>query len=147
MFISRNRYDALDALDEMRRHLDGFFRSDLGLPNWADRVDSALVAPRIEENDDQVRIIMEAPGMTAEDVTIELNGDLVVIRAERNPPQPEDMKAVRRERSTLRFQRKFRLSDRVDAEGIEARFDKGVLSVRLPKKAPATPRQIPVQAA
>lgn len=147
MLTIRNRNDAL-AFDDVRRILDGFFQKDWpfsGFPGF-ERAEE-VTGPRVEENDGEVKLTLEAPGLTAEDVKIELDGDVVSVRAERTAEVPEGMKPLRRERTSLRFERRFRLSDRVDRDRIEARFDDGILTVVMPKKELAGPRLIPVKAA
>jgi len=139
-------FDAFDLLDDVRRHFDGILPTERQF-DWPERNGPQLVAPRVEENDEEIRLFVEAPGMTAEDIHIELDGQTVNIRGERKIEAPEGMRAVRRERSTIRFERSSRVPNQVDPDQVEARFEHGVLTVVLPKRAPAAPRLIPVRAA
>jgi HSP20 family protein len=101
----------------------------------------------IAETEDAIEITAEMPGVPEEDLDVELAGGVLTIRGEKKQSHEEKQKDFYRcERSYGSFQRAFGVPESVDAEKIEAMFDKGVLHVTLPKKAEAKAKakKIPV---
>jgi HSP20 family protein len=84
-------------------------------------------------------INMELPGVSAEDIDVSLNDHVLTIRGEKKNSREEKTKTYYfTERSYGAFQRSFRLPGDVDAGNIGADFNDGVLTLTLPKTAPAT---------
>lgn len=110
---------------------------------------SAWVPPcDIFEDRDALRIVMEVPGVSPEDVKLSLENNRLSIRGEKRQASEEQVDRVHRyERSYGAFERVFTLPTTVDADRIEARVEHGILTVRLPKVERARPREIPVHAA
>ena len=76
----------------------------------------------------------EMPGLTKDDIKMELNGDVLTIAAEKKETAAEDRGTyVRRERKYGTFTRSFRFED-VKKDEINAKFENGVLKVSLPKQ-------------
>jgi HSP20 family protein len=100
----------------------------------------------ILEHADHVRLVAELPGVKPEDVRISLENNILTIRGEKQRvEQGEGEKAHRWERTYGVFERSFSIPATVDADGISARYEQGVLTVTLPKVEKAKPRQISVQ--
>lgn len=92
----------------------------------------------------------ELPGLTDSQVEVKLANGILTIKGEKSSERVEDEDDYHlRERSFGTFQRSFRVPANVDADKIEARFDKGVLKVTMPKSAAALQqeRKINVKAA
>jgi HSP20 family protein len=95
-----------------------------------------LLAPSVDvtENDKEVRIQAEMPGVSEKDVEVSLDDDVLTIRAEKKQERKEEREGVHfSERAFGTFQRSLRLPFQVNPERVEARFENGVLSVTLPK--------------
>jgi HSP20 family protein len=98
----------------------------------------------LESGDDFV-LKADLPGVSEEDVTIELEDSTLTISGERKAEhQSEDEGYYRVERSTGAFSRSLTLPKGVDPEAVSARFDRGVLEVRIPKPAERKPRRISI---
>jgi len=88
---------------------------------------------------------LELAGVAAEDVSLALAGQILVVRGRRWPPPSNDIRRfIRLEMAFGLFERSFTLPIAVDPDGVEARYADGILEIRLPRKAPQT-RQIPVK--
>ena len=88
----------------------------------------------IYEKDNSYHIEMDIPGFDKEDVKIEVNEGVLTIRASKSSEVKEDDKNyIKRERSYGEYQRSFTLAD-IDVDNIEAKFEKGMLLISLPKK-------------
>ncbi len=99
------------------------------------------------EEAEVIRIVAEVPGVKPEDVKISVEGNVLTIQGTKEQVAEEQTERVHRyERTYGAFERTFTLPATVDAERITASYDKGVLTVTLPKAEKAKPRQIQVEA-
>ena len=96
---------------------------------------------------DGERYVLSAdmPGLDADSVDIDVDGQLLTIRARRTAEDREGVSWIARERPFGSYLRQFNLGEGVDAENIEAHYDNGVLSVLLPVSERAKPRKIEVK--
>ena len=87
----------------------------------------------------------DLPGIDPESVDIDVDGQLLSIRAERASGTQEGVRWIARERSTGSYLRRFTLGQAIDTANISAKYDNGVLSVVLPVTEKAKPRKVEVQ--
>ena len=87
----------------------------------------------------------DLPGIDPESVDVDVDGQLLSIRAERAPRTQDDVRWIARERSTGSYLRRFTLGQSIDTANISATYDNGVLSVVLPVTEKAKPRKVEVQ--
>jgi HSP20 family protein len=100
----------------------------------------------VYEDADKLVLKLEIPGVKQEDLDIRLENQTLVIKGERKFEQTEKAENFHRiERRFGSFVRSFTLPQTVNAEGVTASSDAGVLTISLPKKAEAQPKQIKVQ--
>jgi HSP20 family protein len=86
---------------------------------------------------------LDAPGVDENAVSVELEQGLLRVKGERKSPEEADSRYVVRERKSGAFRRNFRLPEAIDPEAIEAKYDRGVLEIRIPKVDRS--RKIPIQ--
>jgi HSP20 family protein len=99
----------------------------------------------IYEGEHNLVLKLEVPGVREEDLNIQLENNTLTVQGKKNFQKEEKEENFHRiERRYGSFVRTFRLPNTVDADKIEATYDKGVLSVVLAKKAEAKPKQIKV---
>jgi HSP20 family protein len=97
-------------------------------------------------DDEGVSVYMDVPGMRADNLEIELEGDLLSIRGERPYPYDnERCKAMRIERRFGRFERTLRVPQGLDPDAIDASMSDGVLSLRVPQPQTSQPRKIDIK--
>ena len=106
-------------------------------------------APRLMPVDlfregDQYILNADLPGIEPDSVDLDLDGQLLTIRAERRAPVSEQVRWLSHERPYGSYMRQFTLGDGVDVEGITANYEHGVLSVIIPVAERAKPRKIAV---
>lgn len=89
----------------------------------------------------------DLPGIDPESVDVDVDGQLLSIRAERAPRTPGEVRWIARERSSGTYLRRFTLGQGIDTAHISATYDNGVLSVVLPITEKAKPRKVEVQTA
>ncbi len=106
-----------------------------------------LPAVNVEETKDELVLTAELPGMTQDDVDIELENNVLTIRGEKEETREEngERKYHVWERRYGSFQRSFSLPRTVTADDISATFDNGVLHVHMPKAPEAKGRTIQIR--
>lgn len=138
-----NTYNPFREMEDMERrffgpHFDEFYRS------------GELAEFKTDVTDEGDHYLLEAdlPGFRKEDIRLSLDGDTLTVRAERhsNVEKKEKDKVVRVERSYGSYSRSFDLTG-IQANGITAKYDNGVLQLTLPKQEPIAPasRMIEIQ--
>ena len=98
----------------------------------------------VNGNAEAYEVRVEMPGVPKSGVKLDLEDNILTVRGERNTTMPEGMKALHRELSPLSYLLRLRLNTPVEEEKMTAKLDEGVLTLRLPLKEVAKPRQIPV---
>jgi len=118
---------------------DLFGRSqESNLTSWAPAVD-------IYENERELVVKADLPDMKPEDLDIRVENNILTIRGERKFAKKVDEKNyLRVERSYGSFARSFALANTVNSEAIKAEYKDGVLTLTIPKREEAKPKQIKV---
>jgi HSP20 family protein len=99
---------------------------------------STAPAVDIVEKDDAFEVTAELPGLDEKNIEVNVANGGLTIKGEKHEEKEEKKKGYHlQERRFGSFERSFRLPDGVDADRIEASFNKGLLRVRLPKKPDA----------
>ena len=99
----------------------------------------------IVEDEEKTLLMLELPGVKKEDVSVKVDSGILTIDGVRHPVHSDKKDQYRRmERCFGKFERRFSLPDTVDVEKISAGYGKGVMTLALPKKPKAVPRQIDI---
>ena len=99
----------------------------------------------IEEAEDHFLLHADLPGLSEKDIDIKVDGDTLSISGSREQrSDKEDHGRRMSERYFGRFERHFILGPEISSDTIEAAYQNGVLTLKLPKSERAKPRQIPV---
>ncbi len=115
---------------------------------WGKEAGLNVPPVNIHENEEAYHLELSAPGLAKEDFKINLEKGLLTISFEKkNEAENKEYKTHRREFSVTSFKRSFTVDDKVNAEGIQAKYDNGVLKLFLPKKeeVKALPKEITIQ--
>jgi HSP20 family protein len=141
-FFGGNSFSLLRSLQEdMARNMASLDRSE--------DLSSAAWVPAIEVNyrDGNLEVSAELPGIRNEDVTVEINNNVLVIQGERKQEQERNEGGVRRtERQYGRFYRAIALPEGADVANARAEFGDGVLRINIPvPQEQSSSRQIEVQ--
>ena len=135
--------------DEMDRMFHAFSMPQMPWRFGAGSGDGSLgLRVDISETDNEIQVQADLPGVAESDVDITLDDDLLRIRAEKKSESEKSEKNWQVvERSHGVFERAIRVPAGVDPDKVAAKFDKGVLTVTLPKppEAPSKARRISVQ--
>jgi HSP20 family protein len=139
------RWDPIRELDslqsDMNRLFDRFFEgraANSTARRWIPAMD-------LVETDDHLVLRGDLPGMTEDDVDIEIKDNILTVSGERKSEREDKSEGYHRvERAFGTFSRSLTLPAGVDADKVEAHFDNGVLEVRIPKPAEAKPTRVQI---
>lgn len=124
---------------EMNRLFSSFFETPAE-PGAARRWTPAM---DLVEVDTEYVVRADLPGVSEEDVHVEVEGDVLTISGERKAEHEERKEGYYRiERSFGSFRRAITLPEGVDISKVGARFEKGVLEVRVPKPVATSPQKV-----
>ncbi|MGA2131544.1 MAG: Hsp20/alpha crystallin family protein [Bryobacteraceae bacterium] len=131
-----------DPLANLRLFEDAFTRL-LSEPRtsrpWSPAVD-------IFETEDELVLKADVPEVDLKDIDLRVENQTLTLSGERKFEKEDGKKGYHRiERAYGQFTRSFSLPQTVDTEKVEASYNKGVLTVKLPKKAAAKPRQVKIE--
>jgi len=106
------------------------------MDRWFGDFSPRRYAPSVEVSDDDkaIKVTAELPGMSKEDVKLQIDDNTLIIGGEkRHEEDKTDDGIFRTERYYGYFQRAIPLPEDIDKENVDAEFNKGVLTVRVPK--------------
>ena len=104
-----------------------------------------MPAMDLVETDDHFVLRADLPGLSEGDVNIEVEDNVLTVSGERKAEHETTKEGYHRvERAFGAFSRSLTLPDGVDAEAVEASFDKGVLEIRIPKPEERKPRKVSI---
>ena len=127
----------------------GRFGTFLG-KDWEKSMSTTEWNPSVDifENDNEVVIKAELPGMDAKDIEVKLENNVLVLKGERRfEKEAKEENYHRIEREYGSFSRAFSLPAAVDGDKVTAEYKDGVLKVMLPKKEEIKPKPIKIAAA
>jgi HSP20 family protein len=101
-----------------------------------------LPRTNIAEADDAFVFTMEMPGMDKQDVSVNIEGDTLIVRAEKSEQQ-EEKGLIRREYRSTKFERSFNVNG-INRESVKAKMENGILTVTLPKAADKVGKKIDI---
>jgi len=111
---------------------------DISMCAWKPTVD-------IYETDEAIILKAELPGIKKEDVSVEINDNVLTLKGERvEDKEIKEGSYFRKERCFGTFSRAFNLQYRVQPDKIKAKFKDGILEIEIPKPEKEKPKQITV---
>lgn len=123
---------------EVDRLFDRLFDSPAQAERWAPAMD-------LTEAEDHYVLKADLPGVRDENVSIEVENGLLTISGERKAEHERNERAFYRvERAFGPFQRQLTMPEGIDPDAVSAHFDRGVLSVRIPKPEQVKPRKVSI---
>ncbi|WP_159767851.1 Hsp20/alpha crystallin family protein [Streptomyces sp. HM190] len=93
---------------------------------------------------DDFIVHFDLPGVDPETIDLDIERNVLNVRAERRSPAPDGAELVAAERPTGTFTRQLFLGDTLDAERVDASYEAGVLTLRIPIAEKAKPRKIQI---
>ena len=140
------RWEPFREFSTLQDRMNRLFRETQG-NSQDESLTSSSFAPAVDvyEDEHDVTLKIEVPGIDEKDIDVRVENNTLTVHGERKIEKEEKEENYRRvERQYGSFTRTFNLPATVDAEKVQADYDKGVLKITLPKKAEAKPKQIKV---
>ena len=139
------RWDPFREFNTLPARMGSFFGKNWDLPTsttaWNPSVD-------IFENDNEVVVKAELPGMDAKDIDVRLENNVLTLKGVRQfEKEAKEENYHRIEREYGSFTRSFALPTAVNGETVKAEYKDGILKIVLPKKEETKPKPIKVEAA
>ena len=140
-FLARRDFSTLQ--DRMNR----IFRESFSPEGPDEALTTSNFAPPVDvyEDEHNITLKIEVPGIDEKDINVSIENNTLTVHGERRFEKDEKEENFHRvERMYGSFTRSFTLPNTVDPEQVSAHYEKGVLKIRLAKKAEAKPKQIKV---
>ncbi len=142
------RFSPLHDVAVLQNRLNSIF-SDYNRPQSTDSeaLSAGAFVPAVDiyEDAQKLQLTFEVPGIKPEDVDVRVENYTLTVKGERSVSQEQKEENFRRiERRFGAFVRSFALPQTVDTEQVAAHSEHGLLTIELPKKAAAQPKQIKV---
>ncbi|HLK48007.1 MAG TPA: Hsp20/alpha crystallin family protein [Bryobacteraceae bacterium] len=131
-----------DPLANLRLFEDAFTRM------WSEPTTNRPWSPAVDifETENELVLKADLPEVSLDDIDVRMENQTLTIAGERKFEKKESTKGFHRiERNYGNFVRSFAVPSEFDTDNIKAEFRNGVLSVTLPKKEAAKPRQVKVE--
>jgi HSP20 family protein len=130
----------------LRRAMDRLFDDAMvSSPGW-DNVSRMELAMDVSESDDAYTVKASIPGVSPDDIDITYNANTLTIKGElKEEKEVQEARYHLRERRFGSFSRSINLPSTIDASGIQANYEKGVLTLSLPKAEEAKPKRIEIK--
>jgi HSP20 family protein len=142
--VPRRRYKT--PLAWPRKDLFHWFLEDFDLPGFGTAEREWMPPFDVSETEGEIIVKAEIPGMRVEDIDITLTDGLLTIKGERKMEKENKQENYHRiERHFGTFSRSLNLGQKVKADGIDAGYKDGVLTVTLPKAEEDRPKRIEVK--
>jgi HSP20 family protein len=145
------RYDPFREFVTLQNRVNRLFGNSFSNPRGPEGQDEALTstafAPPVDiyEDEHNITLKIDVPGIDEKDINVHVENNTLTVHGERKFEKEEKEENYRRvERQYGSFTRTFTLPNTVDQENVQADYEKGVLKVKLAKKAEAKPKQIKV---
>ena len=142
-----------DPFQSFRTEMDRLFDSFLGgMPSLTSLrqgfPSTQVITPTLDVKENEKEIVVKAdlPGMDEKDINLTVHNGVLSLRGEKKSEHTDERDNYHvMERSYGSFQRSIRLPDTIDEDKAEARFDKGVLTITLPKRPESVSAQKKIQ--
>lgn len=140
--LERLRDDITESFDRLTRRPGGQSWFDVGPSVFGE----GNLAVDIQEDENELRVSVEMPGLEKEDFHVELQGNRLIVRGEKkHEEEKKEKNYVYSERSYGSFFRTIPLPCPVDEDKVEAKYRNGVLKLKLPKSAESRGKKIEVE--
>jgi HSP20 family protein len=131
--------DSVPEIIDLQREINKLF-SNVGQGGTLD-----YPAVNVWEKENSLIVTMELPGMDAENINVAVTGAVLTISGtSKSDPIKEGETYLRQERELGNFQRNIQLPFQVDSQGVEAKYERGILKITLPRQKEDLPKKIKI---
>src|SRR3981081_2853354 len=138
------RYDPFREFATLQDRMNRLFRDPRGSEGQDEALTTSTFAPPVDvyEDEHNITLKIEVPGIDEKDVDVRIENNTLTVHGERKFEKEEKEENYRRvERQYGSFTRSFTLPTTVDPEQVQANYEKGILKIKLAKKAEAKQKE------
>jgi HSP20 family protein len=142
------RWEPLRELATLQNRINRLVRESYSPEGPEEALTTTSFAPPVDiyEDEHNVTLKMEVPGIDEKDLNVRVESNTLTVHGERKIEKEEKEENFRRvERQYGSFTRSFTLPSSLDTENVQANYDKGMLEIRLAKRAETKPKQVKVK--
>ena len=142
-----NRWDPFRELSVLQDRINRIFNEQTSRTE-GENVSGRTWSPVVDilETESDLIVRAELPGMTREDIDIEVTSESLAIRGERKILEEEGKNYIRAERTYGPFQRSFNIGVPVESDKVKASYKDGLLEIVIPKAEEVKPKKISINA-
>ncbi len=132
---------------EMQRTIDRLFDEfPYGWPTLAEEAKELIPVMDIFETDKGYEVEAEIPGMKREDIEVNVNDRILIIKGEKKNERNEEKKGSRiLERTYGAFERSFTLPEDADTKNVNAKYENGILKLTIPKHPESKSKKVKIE--
>lgn len=145
--MARVRWEPIREINSIQNEVNRLFNTFFDVPVSAQEAGPRRWIPAMDlvETDDHFVLRADLPGVAEDDVKLELDERVLTLSGERKGAHEAEREGFHRvERPYGAFSRSLTLPDGIDADGVKATFDRGVLEVEIPKPEQRKPRRVAI---
>src|SRR4051795_10895686 len=134
------RWDPIREFSTLQDRMNRLFQNSYGSEGQEDSLSATAFAPPVDVYEDEHNVVLkiEVPGIDEKDIDVRIENNTLTVHGERKLEKDEKEENYRRiERQYGSFTRTFTLPITVETESVSANYEKGILKVKLAKKAEA----------
>ena len=142
------RWEPVRELSSLQNDMNRLFNTFFDTTTRAKGASPRRWVPAMDvvETDEHFVLKADLPGLSEDDVRIDVDGDVLTVSGERKSEHEDKREGyVRVERSYGTFRRSLTLPEGVEADAVSATFENGVLEIRIPKPEQRKPRRVAIQ--
>jgi HSP20 family protein len=138
-------WEPFHELESLRREMDRMFGRLMPISDGGKNGLTFMPSAEMDETDTEVHLKLEVPGLDAKDLDVEVTTDAVSVKGERKTEvESESEGTVRSEFHYGRFERVIPMPCEIQPDQVEAEYNKGVLTLTLPKAAEESRKSVKV---
>jgi HSP20 family protein len=140
-------FNEFSTMQDRTNRMNRLFRELYSPEGPEEALTATSFAPPVDVYEDEhtITLKLEVPGIDEKDIDVRIENNMLAVHGERKIEKEEKEENFRRiERQYGSFTRSFTLPSSVDSGQVSAHYEKGLLKIRLAKKAEAKPKQIKV---
>jgi HSP20 family protein len=141
------RWEPFREFSTLQDRMNRLFHDSYGSEGREDALTTTGFAPKADvyEDEHNITLKIEVPGVDEKDIDVRVENNTLTVHGERKFENEEkEENYLRVERSYGSFTRSFTLPSTLDTANVTADYDKGVLKIKLAKRAEAKPKQIKI---
>ncbi len=144
-FAFSSGLDPFDGLLRLQQELQRAFDRPVERWGWGRSARGVFPPVNVFRKRDSYVVRLEVPGLSAENLNVETEGNTLTVSGKRDTGAVATESVHRRDRWAGEFSRSLHLPDDLDLEAATASYERGIVTIRVPRSEASKPRRIEIQ--